>query len=486
MEVSQLPNVNGLLVTADNPARADLLGMDYARCAALHNYLVHYAWVSEGRAPDSLNGNNTFFTTHGAAAEALRPRLRPSLAAFLATAILPPADGPEPAPFFFWANGLSDPDDLFADQAADLFDEPVDNLVCLYFPNIGQGGESGGGLLYHQGCHRAAVFMHMDDYDYALPVEAHPSLWHPLETVLSNWIELIRLGKVTASPRDMPALFASEKIGLWEWRPYSEAQVAACVRAWDRLCEAIEARILPLLLPTSATTDAVEPEPLVAPYALDAASVPKPCFARAFLSRARRPQFRCIAPGLLLPSADAPEFAASQSFTRLPRDAQAIPPVCFFPAARGELKADLTGLSNPFCNNFRAMSADSPVPTQVPAGVYSESVERNVFDNAEEGFRLLLPYGLEGDRGAASAGAQESDGSFVQRGAVAELFQHGYKPFGGDYYRPQRLERLLDHWCKLVDQGIWSVGSQGVEGTIDTFREADTTHWRDYVISPTW
>ncbi|KAI3318878.1 hypothetical protein HD806DRAFT_304778 [Xylariaceae sp. AK1471] len=487
MDVSQLPNVNDLLVTADNPARDDLSGMDYARCAALHKYLVHYAWFAEGRAPAGLHSENTFFTAHGAAAEALRPRLEPSLTAFLATALLPPADAPEPAPFFFWAHGLSDPDDLFANHAADLFDEPADSLVCLYFPNIGQGGESGGGLLYHQGCHRAAVFMHMDDYDYALPVEAHPTLWHPLETVLSNWVDLIRLGKITASPRDAPALFGSEKIGPWEWRPYSEAQVAACVCAWDGLCDSIEARVL-LLPPVSAgaTIHAVEPEPIVGPDALDAASVPEYCFARAFLTRARRPQFRCIAPGLLLPPTAASEFTAAQPFTRLPRAPHAIPPVCLFSTVRGEREVDLTGSLSPFCNGFRARSADPAVPSQVPAGVYSESVERNAFDNAEEGFRLLLPYGLEGDVGDASAGARKSDGSFVGRGKVAELFQHGYKPFGGDYYRAQRLECLLDHWRMLVDEGIWSVGPQGVEGTIDTFRKADTAHWRDYFISPTW
>ncbi|KAI4865534.1 hypothetical protein F4820DRAFT_291354 [Hypoxylon rubiginosum] len=493
MDVSQLPDVNGLLVTADNPARADLIGMDHARCAALHNYLVHYAWVSEGRSPASLHGsNNTFFTTHGAIAEALRPRLHPSLAAFLAAAILPPADDPEaePAPFFFWVSELSNPDDLFANETADLFDQPADSLVCLYFPNIGQGGESGGGLLYHQAYHRAAVFMHMDDLDYALPAEAHPSLWHPLETVLSNWIDLVRLGKIAASPRDEPALFAGEKIGPWEWRPYGEAQVSACVSAWERLCDAIEARVSPLL-PTGATTAnaAIEPEPLLAPSVLDAASVPSPCFARAFLTRAHRPRFRCVAPGLFLPPADASEFAALQPFARLPHDPQVVPPVCLFPTARGgELEADLAGSASPFCSDFRATSADSPVPSRVPAGVYSESVDRRVLDSAEEGFRLLLPYGLEGGDwgGDAGAGARKSDGSFVGRGSVAELFQHGYKPFGGDYYRPQRLERLFNHWCKLVDEGIWPVGSQGVEGTIDTFRQADTAHWRDYVISPTW
>ncbi|OTA91100.1 hypothetical protein M434DRAFT_356439 [Hypoxylon sp. CO27-5] len=486
MDISQLPDVSGLLVTADNPARADLSQMDYERCAALHNYLVQYAWVSEGHPPASLPSNNTFFTAHGAAAEDLRSRLHPSLAAFLATAMMPPLGGP---PFFFWVNGLSDLDFFFADQVTELYDEPEDSVVCLYFPNVGQGGEFGGGLFYHQGYHRAAVFMHMDDYGYALPVEKHRSLWHPLETILSNWIDLIHLGKITASPRDTPALFGSEKIGPWEWRPYSEAQVTACVGAWDRLCNAIEARVLPFLQLTGTTAGEVEFEPLVAPSVLDAASVPNPCFARSFLSRARRPQFRCIAPGLLLPPKDASGFTALQRFTRLPRDPQAIPPVCLFPAERANIKANLTGSSNPFCKDFRATSTNSRVPSRVPAGVYSESVERNAYDNAEEGFRLLLPYVLGGDVNYPSVGARKSDGSYVTTGSAVELFQHGYKPFGGDYHRPQRLERLFDHWRMLVDEGTWllaPIWPQGLEGTIDTFKEADTWQWRDYAIPPTW
>ncbi|KAI1141423.1 hypothetical protein F5Y05DRAFT_423256, partial [Hypoxylon sp. FL0543] len=111
------------------------------------------------------------------------------------------------------------PDDLFADQVSDLFDEPADSLVCLYFPKISQGREFDGGVFYHQGYHRAVVFMHMVDYGYALPVHVHLSLWNPLETVLPNWTDLVRLGKTTASLRDVPALFNNERIGPWEWRP---------------------------------------------------------------------------------------------------------------------------------------------------------------------------------------------------------------------------------------------------------------------------
>lgn len=473
MDLSQLPDVSNLLVTADNPARDDIPGMDHERCAALHNYLLHYAWLAEGHPSSSLRNNtNTFFTAHGAAAEQLRPRLNMSLATFLDSAKLPPA-GPEPPPFFFWANALSDPEFLFEEWLADMFDQPADSLVCLYFPNIGQGGESGGGVLYHQRYHRAAVFMHMDDHGFALPLEEHRELWHPLETVLSNWIDLIRLGKVTASPRDEPALFGSEKIGPWEWRPYSEAQVASCIGAWNRLCEAIEARM------PSQPPSAVDLGPLLAPAVLDEASVPQDCFSRSFLTAARRPLFDFIAPGLTLPPADTSAFAAVQPFTKLSRGCHTIPSVCIFPAAGGE-EVDLTRSSYPF-----SIGIDDSVPSRVIAGVYNEPVDRNNYDYAEEGFRLLLPYGFRGDWDA-SLGARKSDGSTIERSNGTELFQHGYKPFGGDYYRAQRLERLFDCWCKLVDEGVWSVGPQGIQGTIDTFKEAGTGRWKDYLIPPTW
>ena len=79
-----------LLITAENSARTDRPGMDHARCAALHNYLVKYAWVAEGRPVASLHSysNNKFLSVYGAEAEALRPRLDPSVAPFLDTTIV--------------------------------------------------------------------------------------------------------------------------------------------------------------------------------------------------------------------------------------------------------------------------------------------------------------------------------------------------------------------------------------------------------------
>ncbi|KAL2269144.1 hypothetical protein VTJ83DRAFT_3990 [Remersonia thermophila] len=441
---SEMLSIDDQLVTPDHPARTDLDGMDHARCAALHNYLVAYAWRAEGRSLSALRENHAgFFAASGAAAEALRPRLHPSLNAFLdAVMVAPPpredARHEDAAPPLFWfASGISQPDYLLDNDTADLYDEPPDTLVCLYSLTMGRAG---GGVYYHQRLHRAAVFMDMWDHDFAMPAERHPELWHPLETILSNWIELIRLGKVVAAPRDVPARYDSEKMGPWEWRPYSEAQVDACVKAWDRLCAAVEAKLAPPLTGRALCSPAA-PQPLMTEAALQAARVHSPSFAHSFLSRARRPAaFHRPAPGLVLPPADAAVFASLQPFT--PRFAHArnpdgsvptsegasaypVPPVLLFPAAADRSAScprpaaggcaaaaasaiaaamphvDLShpsGSRNPFFAFFSdefgpAVATPPPPPPSrhVPAGLYSEGVDRRSYDVAEEGFRLLLP-----------------------------------------------------------------------------------------------
>ncbi|GKT61342.1 hypothetical protein ColTof4_01424 [Colletotrichum tofieldiae] len=108
--------------------------MDHERCASPRNYLAYYAWAAaEGYPSAALAGNNaTIFTTHVPAAEALRPRLDPSLADFLDTAMLPPADAHDPASLFFWSAGIADPEGHFNNKTSDQFDKLDDALACLY------------------------------------------------------------------------------------------------------------------------------------------------------------------------------------------------------------------------------------------------------------------------------------------------------------------------------------------------------------------
>ena len=74
----------------------------------------------------------------------------------------------------------------------------------------------------------------------------------------------------------------------------------------------------------------------------------------------------------------------------------------------------------------------------------------------------------------------------MDAGPYAQLFQFGcYHPFGGEW-RAQRLDKLMDRWRELVESGKWSVGRDGVQGTIDVFADAGTGAWRDYWIEPEW
>ncbi|KAJ0332652.1 hypothetical protein COL5a_001370 [Colletotrichum fioriniae] len=90
----------------------------------------------------------------------------------------PTADVDDPAPLFFWQAGITEPDGFFDNDTFDLFDKLEDAL--------------------HQSSHRAAFFMSQVDHEFTLPINEgqHAALWHPLETIPSNWVHFIRLGKI--------------------------------------------------------------------------------------------------------------------------------------------------------------------------------------------------------------------------------------------------------------------------------------------------
>lgn len=475
-------DINDALVTASNPARSDG-SLDHARCAALHNYLLRHGWLAGGRAEEDLeNHHGSFFSQHGDEAEELRSRLDPSVIAFLESVRTPM----EPSAFYFWVGGIADPESMFFHAELLSYhyeaDADMDRFLTLYDANLEHGPWTSG-LIYDQRRHRATVSLHIDNFDFAMPPEQHEDLWFPLETVLSNWIEMTRLGKITAVPEDSE--IPNFRIGVWSWNPYSPAQVDGAVAALDRLTAAIEERMPAGSLPVMGADGEGGGGPMLSDAELDAALVPDECFIRSVLTRARAPRFRTIAPGLLVPQG----AAAAQPFTAVDTSSQetvVIPPVLIFPAAGGRTVNFDSSSPYTSLNPFGKLFSDA-VPKgdhSTPAGLYSEAVERWSMDYAEEGFKLLLPFAVQRD--VAEGQARTSDRSVIDRNCVADLFQHGFKPFGGEPYRSQRLERLLDRWRELVETGVWSVGAEGVQGTIDAFRDADSARWKDYWIAPTW
>ncbi|RWA10470.1 hypothetical protein EKO27_g4639 [Xylaria grammica] len=459
----------GVLAISENPAW-EAGTFDYKRCAELHNILVEQAWAAEGRSLEELE-RRSFFQYYGDKANEIVDRLDPSLRAFLESAIV----GQELPSFFIWVSGIGSPTEMFFVEDMFLECGEPNRFLVLYVTQRDLGGHPLG-LIYDQKLHRATLTLGLEDIWAIKPVEQHDDLWHPLETVLGHWIHLVEIKKVTASQDEAP----NEKYGPWIWHTYSEAQVDSTVAAFEHLVDTIEER-----MPVGHLLNLTE-APLLNHAQLDAASVPRSCFIRSFLTRLRRPRFKMIAPGLEIPH-DPAVFISNQKFTVMDADSEygvVIPPVLIFASAE-RLAVDFDRTSryrgfNPFCRAFELPQGDR----SIISGLYSESVERFDIDNAEEGFRLLLPFRFRAP--GQDHGAKKSDGSFVDDESVAELFQHGCKPFGGEWWRAQRLEVLFNHWSHLIQTGVWAIGKDGVQGGIDVFKDADAHLSDEYRIRPSW
>jgi hypothetical protein len=133
--------------------------------------------------------------------------------------------------------------------------------------------------------------MTLENLDSVEPIDEHEDMWYPLETILTNWIYMLRIGKITAdspegkAPEELPK--SRSQIGLWSWLPYSPSQVDSTVAAIDRYSAAIEAR-----MPSGSLLPISRDAPLFTDVELDAASIPEECFIRSVLTRIKTPRFQ--------------------------------------------------------------------------------------------------------------------------------------------------------------------------------------------------
>jgi hypothetical protein len=118
-------------VTLENPVR-EVDGLDWERCAALHNLILRLDWAVSGK-PETEMPRVTWWETHvtDPALEAeWSARLSPTLKQFLQAAFEEPAG----QSFFYYVSGLSCPEHLFINCHED------EGTMCLYplaDPNMG-------------------------------------------------------------------------------------------------------------------------------------------------------------------------------------------------------------------------------------------------------------------------------------------------------------------------------------------------------------
>lgn len=261
--------------------------------------------------------------------------------------------------------------------------------------------------------------------------------------------------------------------------PWSESQLQETVKSFGLLVDSIESRIPHPGSPTS--------EPLLSDETLDAANMPHG-FARAFLSQAKRPSFKYIAPGLSV--LDPLSFISQPFFSVVsdppPEDDEEpkiINPILLFRSSDFyNAPRDDEHVGLPFSWPYDQVQS-------YPAGLYITSADREVAD-FEDGARLILPFGI-GSHGFArtSDGARFGETSWSpdveSKDTHADLYQPGYQPFVEMH--EVRLVKMLESWTGMIERGDWKVGLEGVEGTVDAFKEADTSGgWSNFVVPVSW
>lgn len=114
-------------------------GLDYERCAALHNELLEIGWVGSGRRLEydanddqaEVLHRRTWFEYYGEDAERVRSRLSPSLAAFLERALVIDANHS----LFYYVSCLAHPDYLWLNHQWEAEDTEPDRYMTLYVAN---------------------------------------------------------------------------------------------------------------------------------------------------------------------------------------------------------------------------------------------------------------------------------------------------------------------------------------------------------------
>ncbi|KAK5113993.1 hypothetical protein LTR62_003116 [Meristemomyces frigidus] len=454
-----LEDVEQYLVTPVNPPR-DLDGMDYERCAALHNAIYEHGWIGSGRtAADFLAESRLWLDSHPAAAD--DPGCHASLIEFLRRARTLPSNHEIQFAYQAWGLDVSlgEHDYAFPDD---------DQTVTLYQSYMSQCSKPDG-LVYDQGTHRAII--HLDITDELTPEQP----WVPLECILTVWIEMIRRGKVVALPANVgsekyeksedgifrmikgpttdPATGAKRLTGdtnPWTIVPWAPQDLADALELWDELVQTVE---------TKMGLEDHQPESgLLQQETLSRVRTPEG-FALKFLMQARLPRFKHIAPGLELPQ-DV-NFDQSPFLDEISDDIN-LPPILLF---RSDTDLPANQLS---WSRYRP----STPRLRYPCGLYLDSCDREYAYPQEDGIKLVLPFELEGE-------AKQSDLSPAH--GHENLLQSGLDPYNIGHAAP--FQAFLETAIANIDKGHWSVDAEGVAGGIEKWRDADTEeNWRNYFI----
>lgn len=338
--------------------------------------------------------------------------------------------------------GISDPSEM----KPDLWEIDPDHygqFIRLYRTN----GEDPGGLFMSLNGHGVSF---MDTCE----VDPHDGEYMSLESALRSYLHYIDAGKFvvdTAERGDYGDGCACEG---WRYEGYLPIEVEMALDTWDSLVESIASK-----MPGSPSTETDE---VLIPLSVLDQQPSIPLFARAFLSRAKKPPFKMIAPELLVPDEGFVHRVGAQLAKRYGPATESLQLRCptanflLFPWTTTGVPFASMDEEDRWVRNRRLLDDR--------AGLYLSPVE--VMTN---NVTMLLPFPIGQRRYVL-----RSDGETNARAEHDVLYQHGVCNWALPYHGGTTLGAVLSTWYDLVQSGTWPVDANGVAGGDGRWRLADT------------
>ncbi|KAK7460532.1 hypothetical protein VKT23_009253 [Stygiomarasmius scandens] len=404
-------------------------------CAELHNQIVALVSRTPNQPKHTLQ---KFFDVYAAQDEELRSRLSDPLLDFLSRIHVPVMLPGKSWPRINFTPRLAQP-------AADAFwlfeDWELGDEYILLYPD--EGGESTGGIFFDMEQNLVCML--------DLPgFSVEDCSWHYLETALTRYLEQFQVGKFgPARPSDDDNTYEVYDSNAIVVRRIDGSDLETALGLYDSLLQAIAEHL-----------DGAEilDEPLVDMETLVRWGIQG--FAFEFLSRAKTPSFKYIAPGVTV--FNSITFNSMMELNNgkfqqwvLDRGMEDMAPMLVFPGdALVQLDTDdeeekyLFNLSHQYLINNMT-------------GVYLQTDW-----DWSDAIRFVLPYSI-GQNGHIHYGSRPDE---PVRGHSV-LYQHGPCPFFKGHNT--RLFSLLYNWVENVRSGAFSVGPDGVEGGMELYQQVD-------------
>ncbi|KAJ0418538.1 hypothetical protein BJY00DRAFT_324883 [Aspergillus carlsbadensis] len=286
------------------------------------------------------------------------------------------------------------------------------------------------------------------DLNPGMPDDMDTTRWFDFQEVLMRLNFIVEVGKYRPVPRPLPEAEYNSLLDdtkSWEVVPWNDLILKETIDAWDGLVEAITAR-LPRAESGSDDRPSLAEQP---PIADDSLTEEVKGFPRAFLTAAKRPLFKDIAPGLTIYDPAHP----------VPVPKALTPQTLTYNTPNPDLAVTIA--------NHDALIL-FPADREQPNSETVVGTDVGLWICPDEGWadtvRLSLPYALP-------FYFDHTGHRFDRRSYGTQLWQHGDCPFFTQH--STRLVTLLSRWKELVEDGIWAVGSDGVEGGLEFYRQAE-------------